>query len=109
MGALVRGVLFHAILKAEDRAYEVENKVVYCLLTITLIPVILSIAMVLIMWRIQAGAIEETYGISGATVESFVEFYAGAVESNGKAISRTGRDGRSAFRRNGRRNIFRWF
>ena len=39
-------------------------------LTITLIPVILSIAMVLIMWRIQAGAIEETYGISGATVES---------------------------------------
>lgn len=39
-------------------------------LTITLIPVILSIAMVLIMWRIQAGAIEEAYGISGATVES---------------------------------------
>lgn len=31
MGALVRGVLFHAILKAEDRAYEVENKVVDCL------------------------------------------------------------------------------
>ena len=31
MGALVRGALFHAILKAEDRAYEVENEVVYCL------------------------------------------------------------------------------
>lgn len=49
---------------------KLKTRLSIAFLTITLIPVILSVAMVLIMWRIQAGAIEETYGISGATVES---------------------------------------
>ena len=49
---------------------KLKTRLSIAFLTITLIPVILSVAMVLIMWKVQAGAIEETYGISGATVES---------------------------------------
>lgn len=50
---------------------KLKNRLVVAFLTITVIPIVLSVTMICIFARFQIGAIEKTYGISGTTVESF--------------------------------------
>ena len=49
---------------------KLKNRLVVAFLTITVIPIVLSVTMVCVFARFQIGAIEKTYGISGTTVES---------------------------------------
>lgn len=50
---------------------KLKNRLVVAFLTITVIPIVLSVTLVCVFARFQIGAIEKTYGISGTTVESF--------------------------------------
>ena len=47
-----------------------KNRLVIAFLAITVMPVILSVTMVCVFIKLQLGAIDKTYGISGTTVES---------------------------------------
>lgn len=49
---------------------KLRNRLVIAFLTITIIPIIVSVTMVCVFGKLQIGAIEKTYGISGTTVES---------------------------------------
>ena len=49
---------------------KLKTRLIIAFFTIILIPIILSGAMVMLLGRYQMGAIEETYGIKGTTVES---------------------------------------
>lgn len=49
---------------------KLKNRLVVAFLTVTVIPVVLSVVMVCVFARFQLGAIERTYGISGTTLES---------------------------------------
>ena len=49
---------------------KLRNRLLIAFLTITLIPIILSVTLVAVFAKLQLGAIDKTYGISGTTVES---------------------------------------
>lgn len=49
---------------------KLKTRLIIAFFTITLIPIILSGAMIMLLVRYQMGAIEKTYGITGTTVES---------------------------------------
>lgn len=62
---------------------KLKTRLITAFLTIVLIPVILSAVMIMIFGKYQIGAIEKTYGITGATVDSFsnpVQILAGLTE-----------------------------
>ncbi len=49
---------------------KLRNRLLIAFLTITLIPIILSVTLVAVFAKLQLGAIDKTYGITGTTVES---------------------------------------
>ncbi len=49
---------------------KLRNRLLIAFLTITIIPIILSVTLVVVFAKLQLGAIDKTYGISGMTVES---------------------------------------
>lgn len=49
---------------------KLRNRLVIAFLAITVMPIILSVTMVSVFAKLQLGAIDKTYGISGTTVES---------------------------------------
>lgn len=49
---------------------KLRNRLIIAFLTITIIPIILSITLVVVFAKLQLGVIGRTYGISGTTVES---------------------------------------
>ena len=49
---------------------KLRNRLIIAFLTITIIPIILSITLVVVFAKLQLGVIDRTYGISGTTVES---------------------------------------
>ncbi len=49
---------------------KLRNRLVIAFLTITIIPIVLSVTMVCVFAKLQIGSIEKTYGISGTTIES---------------------------------------
>ena len=55
-----------------------KNRLVIAFLAITVMPVILSVTMVCVFIKLQLGAIDKTYGISGTTVESLSNAFPGA-------------------------------
>ena len=49
---------------------KLRNRLIVAFLAITVIPIILSMTLVLVFAKLQLGAIDRTYGISGTTVET---------------------------------------
>ncbi len=49
---------------------KLRNRLLIAFLTITVIPIILSVTLVAVFAKLQLGAIDKAYGISGTTVES---------------------------------------
>ena len=49
---------------------KLKTRLIIAFFTVTLIPIVLSGAMIMLLGRYQMGAIEKTYGVTGATMES---------------------------------------
>ncbi len=49
---------------------KLRNRLLIAFLTVTIIPIILSVTLIVVFAKVQLGAIDKTYGISGTTVES---------------------------------------
>ena len=49
---------------------KLRNRLLIAFLTVTIIPIILSVTLIGVFAKVQLGAIDKTYGISGTTVES---------------------------------------
>lgn len=49
---------------------KLRNRLLIAFLTVTIIPIILSVTLVVVFAKLQLGAIDKAYGISGTTVES---------------------------------------
>ncbi len=49
---------------------KLRNRLVIAFLTVTIMPIVLTVTMVFVFAKLQIGSIEKTYGISGTTIES---------------------------------------